>query len=69
MEKIRRQIKLFWTQNGKLLLQIVGISALVILVIQGLNQFAILQNQDEEKRKSFKATREIWLITKISYYI
>ena len=49
MEKIRREIKLFWTRNGKLLLQIIGSISLVILVIQGANQYVIMQNKQKEK--------------------
>lgn len=56
MEKIRREIRLFWTRNGKLLLQIIGVIALIILVIQGLNQYTILQNK--EKSKKMEATQE-----------
>ena len=43
MEKIRRQIKLFWSQNGKLLFQIIGIFILIFLVIQFFNRNAIEQ--------------------------
>lgn len=40
MEKIRREIKLFWTRNGKSLLQILGFIAVVILIVQTLNELA-----------------------------
>lgn len=59
MEKIRREIKLFWTRNGKLLLQIIGSIALVILIIQGANQYVIMQNKQKEKETlSHKEERE-----------
>lgn len=51
MEKIRREIRLFWTRNGKLLLQIIGTIALIILAIQGLNQYTILKNKEEAEKK------------------
>ena len=54
MEKIRREVKLFWTRNGKSLFQVLGFIAVVILIVQGLNQLAKLQNEDE----SFSITNE-----------
>jgi len=56
MEKIRREIRLFWTRNGKSLLQIIGVIFLIISVIQGLNRYTILQN--EEKQEKLLATQE-----------
>lgn len=49
MEKIRREIRLFWVRNGKLLLQIIGVIVLIILVVQGLNQFTIINNKAKEE--------------------
>lgn len=57
MEKIRREIRLFWTRNGKLLLQIIGSIALVILVIQGANQYVIMQNKQKET-SAYKEEKE-----------
>lgn len=48
MEKIKRKIKLFWTQNGKPLLQILGVILLIILAIQAANQYVIMQNKSEK---------------------
>ena len=50
MEKIRREIKLFWTRNSKSLFQIIGIIAIIIAFIQGLNRYAILKSKDEKAK-------------------
>lgn len=44
MEKIKREIRLFFVSYGRLLLYIIGIIALIILAIQGLNQMVIEQS-------------------------
>lgn len=51
MEEIKRNIKLFWASNGKSLLQFLGIVVLVILIIQGLNQYTIAQNKQKAQQK------------------
>lgn len=59
MEHIRREIKLFWARNGKPLLQIIGFILLVIMVIQGLNQYTILSNKEKaEQELETKEQRE-----------
>ena len=54
MEKIRREIKLFWTRNGKSLLQIIGFIAIVILIIQALNKYTILKNEYENSKIDYE---------------
>ena len=51
MEKIRREIKLFWIRNGKPLLKIVGIIIGIIFIIQLLNEYAKVQNETEEEER------------------
>ena len=49
MEKIRREIKLFWTRNGKLLLKIIGVIILIIFCVQSANEVAKMKNKQEEE--------------------
>lgn len=50
MENIKRKIRLFFVSYGKLLFKIVGTILLIILIIQGLNQYTILQNKEKEQK-------------------
>lgn len=58
MEKVRREIKLFFTRNGKSLLIIIGFIAVVILSIQTLNQYAKEKDDGETSKISYEQIEE-----------
>ena len=55
MEKIKRKIKLFFVSYGRLLFEIIGGIALIIFIIQSLNQYTI--SQKKEIIKELEATQ------------
>jgi len=53
MEKIRREIRLFFVYYGKLFAAIIGIICVVIFIIQSLNSFVIEQNKDKYSSEEY----------------
>ena len=53
MEKIRREIRLFFVYYGKLFAVIIGIICLVIFIIQSLNSFVIEQEKDKYSSEEY----------------
>ena len=78
MEKIKRQIRLFFGKNGKLLLQIIGIIFLIICIIQALNTYVsskenenkenLINKQEQAVKKNTNIKKEKEFISKFIEY-
>lgn len=49
MEKLRRALKIFWTEHGTPILAYTIIIVIIIVVVQVLNRYAIYQQQTSKK--------------------